>query len=97
MNRLRPSLFLIVLAALAVSAVPVFAGTAPVANPAASLCPAPALSSSIGTPAPTLKIILPSDYIHCDCKLCAEKPDVICQISPSGYSILCSDWYRLNC
>jgi hypothetical protein len=96
MNRLRSSLFLLVLAALAVSAVPVFAGTAPVANPAASLCPAPALSS-IGTPAPTLKIFPPPDYIHCDCKLCAEKPDVICQISPSGYSILCSDWYRLNC
>jgi len=97
MNRLRTSLFLLALVALAVSAAPAFAGTAPVASPAANLCPAPALSPATGTPAPVLKIFPPPGYVHCDCKLCEEKPDIDCQISPSGYSILCSDWYRLNC
>jgi hypothetical protein len=96
MSRLRTSLLLLALVALAVSAAPACAGTAPPASPL-NLCAAPAASTAIGTPAPSLKIFPPPDYIQCGCKLCEEKPDVICQISPSGYSIVCSDWYRLNC
>lgn len=96
MPRLRMSLLLLAFVALAVSAAPAFAGTAPVASPL-NLCPAPAVSTAIGTPAPILKIFPPPGYIQCGCKLCEEKPDIDCQISPSGYSILCSDWYRLNC
>jgi len=32
------------------------------------------------------------DYILCSCNYCRTHPDVVCQISPSGYSILCSDY-----
>lgn len=98
MNRFRAPLFLIVLALLAVSAAPVLAETAPVvASPAASLCPAPALPSATGTPAPIFRIVPPADYILCSCTFCKSNPDVDCQVSPSGYSILCSDWSRLHC
>jgi hypothetical protein len=47
--------------------------------------------------APSFTIPPPVDYVLCSCKLCAEQPYIDCQISPSGYSILCSDWYRMNC
>jgi hypothetical protein len=46
-----------------------------------------------GTPKPSLS----SDFILCTCKTCKARPDVICQISPSGYSILCSDWAATHC
>jgi hypothetical protein len=39
----------------------------------------------------------PVDYILCSCTFCKANPDVDCQVSPSGYSILCSDWSRLHC
>ena len=97
MIRLRATLFLL---ALALLALPAFAGSAPtvpVASPVASLCPAPALSSALGTPAPSFRIIPPADYILCSCTFCKSNPDVDCQVSPSGYSILCSDWYRMHC
>jgi hypothetical protein len=37
------------------------------------------------------------DFILCTCKFCRENPDVDCQISPSGYTILCEDWARTHC
>jgi hypothetical protein len=37
------------------------------------------------------------NYILCSCSLCKRSPDTICQISPTGYSILCSDWYATHC
>ncbi len=36
------------------------------------------------------------DYILCSCQLCSQS-DVDCQISPSGYTIACADYYRLRC
>jgi hypothetical protein len=98
MTRLRVSLFLLVLAALAVSAVPAVAATAPAAAPVldANLCPAPATPAT-GAPAPVFKVVPPADYILCSCSFCKANPDVDCQVSPSGYSILCSDWSRLHC
>ena len=46
---------------------------------------------------PLFAAIPPDDFILCSCKLCKENPEVVCQISPSGYSILCADWYRIHC
>jgi hypothetical protein len=51
----------------------------------------------VGAPAPAEAAIPPNDFILCSCKLCAAEPYTVCQISPSGYSILCADWYRLHC
>jgi hypothetical protein len=99
MIRFRTFLLLLAIAALLVSAAPVFAGTTPVASPltGANLCAAPALSPAAGTPAPSFKVAPPVDYILCSCSFCKSHPDVDCQVSPSGYSIACSDWYRLHC
>jgi hypothetical protein len=33
-----------------------------------------------------------SDYILCSCNYCRTHPNVVCRISPTGYSILCSDY-----
>lgn len=37
------------------------------------------------------------DYILCSCRFCAANPAVECQVSPSGLSILCSDWSNWRC
>ncbi len=37
------------------------------------------------------------DFILCSCKLCRSYPDVDCQISPTGFSILCADYYAWRC
>ena len=109
MVRLRSSLLLLAIAALLLSGAPVFAGTAgsglpaSVAAPAAipgldaGQCPAPESSLVVGTPAVREVFVPPSDFILCSCDLCRETPDVVCQISPSGYSIRCVDYSRLNC
>ncbi|HEX4966539.1 MAG TPA: hypothetical protein VF173_37365 [Thermoanaerobaculia bacterium] len=65
---------------------------------AAGWCPTPNPSAALGTPTTIEKAILPPpDFILCTCELCVYHPDVICQISPSGYSIVCADYARLNC
>ena len=38
-----------------------------------------------------------SDFVLCTCKLCEREPSTICQISPTGYSIVCSDWAATHC
>lgn len=35
-------------------------------------------------------------YILCSCQLCSQS-DVDCQISPTGYTIACADYYRMRC
>jgi hypothetical protein len=35
-------------------------------------------------------------YILCSCHLCSQE-DVDCQISPSGFTISCADYYRIFC
>jgi len=35
-------------------------------------------------------------YILCSCELCSRS-DVICRISPSGFSIECADYYAMYC
>lgn len=110
MIRLRTTLLLLAITALLLSGAPVFAATgdsglpssitAPATGPGldAGGCPDPGLSAALGTPAP-IELVFPPphDFILCSCELCKEYPDVICQISPSGYSILCEDYARINC
>ena len=36
------------------------------------------------------------DYVLCSCQLCSQS-DVDCQISPSGYTIACADYYASHC
>ena len=52
-----------------------------------------------GAPAGFSLAIPPDDdFILCTCRFCNANPDVDCQISPSGYTILCEDYSRLhNC
>ena len=38
-----------------------------------------------------------SDFDLCTCKFCERNPSAICQISPMGYSIVCSDWALTHC
>lgn len=39
----------------------------------------------------------PPDYILCSCQFCRTHPQTVCRISPTGYSIVCKDYYNLNC
>lgn len=95
MIRLRSSLFLLVVTALLLSVPPVLADT-PAAAPwlEADLCtdPGPAPVASFEG-----ELLLAGDFILCTCNYCKNHPDVICQISPSGFSILCSDYYQSRC
>jgi hypothetical protein len=36
------------------------------------------------------------DFIICSCKLCSRS-DVVCRISPTGFSIACADYYQTHC
>ena len=90
--------FALLVATLTLGTVVGLASAEPAAPTSAPACtPAsPALPAGIEV-APTLVAIPPVDYILCSCRFCAANPDVDCQVSPTGYSILCSDWYRLHC
>jgi hypothetical protein len=46
---------------------------------------------AVGMPARPLK----ADLL-CSCQLCAHS-DVICRISPTGFSIQCADYYAMYC
>lgn len=100
MVRLRSSLFLLMVTALLLSATPVLADT-PAAEPwlDADLCTDQGPSPAAITPAASFEgeILLEGDFILCNCNYCKNHPDVICQISPSGFSILCSDYYQTRC
>jgi len=109
MIRLRTSLLLLAIMALLLGGTPVFAGTGDSGLPsstaasatspglAAGQCPAPKLSLAVGAPA-GLDLSTPSsDFILCSCTYCRHHPDVICRISPTGFSIVCSDYSQLNC
>ena len=106
MIRLRLSLLLLALMALLLSGTSAFAGTGDSALPswtaapatipalAAGQCPAPKLSLGGSTPVQPTPM---SDFILCSCTYCAHHPDVICRISPTGFSILCSNYSQQNC
>jgi hypothetical protein len=100
MVRLRSSLFLLVVVALLLSVTPVLADT-PAAAPwlDADLCTDPAPSQPAATPAASFEgeLLLAEDFTLCSCNYCRRNPDEICQISPSGFSILCSDYYQSRC
>lgn len=100
MIRFRSSLFLLVVTALFLSAIPGLAGT-PAAAPwlDADLCTDPGPSPAAVTPVASFEVepLLEGDFILCTCNYCKNHPDVICQISPSGFSILCSDYYLTRC
>jgi hypothetical protein len=108
MIRLRTSLLLLAVMALLLSGTSVFAGTgdsglpsrtaasAASPGPDAGRCPAPKLSFAASTPA-WLDLSTPSsDFILCSCDYCRHHPDVICRISPTGFSIVCSDYSQTH-
>ena len=102
MIRLRTLLLLLAVTGLFVSGAPASAATGDSALPEniAASAPMPALDAGQCAAPVTLfeASVPPSDFILCSCKFCKENPDVDCQISPSGYSILCADYSRLhNC
>lgn len=105
MTPLRSSLLLLVLAALLTAGVPATAGTS---EPAQPVVVAPQLDALLGaagcpeiatTEPALLDLAAPpaGDFILCTCKFCKDHPDVDCQISPDGFSILCADWYAWRC
>jgi hypothetical protein len=51
---------------------------------------------SVGMPARSLKADPSSGFVLCSCQLCSRS-DVICRISPSGFSIPCADYYQMHC
>ena len=99
----RPRSLLLALVLLLAAAVPALAATpAPApALPALDLsgaaCPAatPALTPSVDKV--FRATITPPNFILCTCKTCTQHPDVICQVSPSGFSIVCSNWASTHC
>jgi hypothetical protein len=94
--RLRTSLLLLVVAALLLTGTPAFAGTACTGD---SALLAQITAPAAGTPE-GLELVIPpgDDFILCTCKFCNANPGIECQISPSGYTILCADYSRLhNC
>jgi hypothetical protein len=113
MTRTRCVLFSVALFALLVSGAPAFAGTGSLAAPsgvapatapslASSQCTQPAPQNALpAIAAPDSRLFLetpaPADFILCSCSYCRKHPDVVCQISPSGFSILCSDYYASRC
>jgi hypothetical protein len=93
MPRFRLSLLLLAFTFAAL----LLAGTPASAAPAGQ-CNAPVSAVATGVPAPTFMIFPPpGDYIICSCDFCKRNPDVECRISPSGYSIMCSDWSLTHC
>jgi hypothetical protein len=55
------------------------------------------LALTLALPASTpAAVINPGGYILCSCELCSRS-DVICRISPSGFSIECADYYAMYC
>ncbi|HSS76669.1 MAG TPA: hypothetical protein VLV54_07960 [Thermoanaerobaculia bacterium] len=44
----------------------------------------------------SLKPAASADFVICSCQLCSRE-DVVCRISPSGFSIACADYYQLFC
>ncbi|MEA2694990.1 MAG: hypothetical protein QOJ16_4377 [Acidobacteriota bacterium] len=109
MIRLRTSLLLLAVLALLLSGTSVFAGTgdsglpswtaAPAASSGADAgrCPAPKLSLAASTPARLDLSTLAPDFILCSCDYCRHHPDAICRISPTGFSIVCSNYSQTNC
>jgi len=56
-----------------------------------------ALALALPASKPAAAIIIPpGGYTLCSCELCSRS-DVICQISPSGFSIECADYYAIYC
>jgi hypothetical protein len=105
MTRLRTSLFLLAAFALLTSGASGLAGASAAAVPPPSnqsLAPTPATAGQCADPtgvgvAIRESALPPPDYILCSCSYCRAHPGEDCQISPSGYSILCADYYAFHC
>jgi len=100
MIRLRTLLLLLAITGLLISSAP--ASAAPSSLPEGLAASAPLLALDAGQCAAPVKSfeasVPPNDFILCSCTFCRANPDVDCQVSPSGYSILCADYSRLhNC
>ena len=107
MTHRRKLPLLLAVAAILVSGTPLVAATGdpgpqtagPAAGPAleAGLCPDSGSTGNTQVPEPKFMIPPIDDFILCTCKFCRANPEEYCQISPSGYSILCEDWARTHC
>lgn len=107
----RSIIFSVAIAAFLLCAASVLAGTGSQGIPAGTAAPAmtpavgsgqctqPAGETAIAAPDSGLFLSTPSDpdFILCSCKFCKTHQDVICRISPTGFSILCSDYYASRC
>lgn len=51
---------------------------------------------AFAVPARTLKADPGAGFVICSCELCSRS-DVICRISPSGFSIECANYYAMYC
>lgn len=71
---------------------------APATSPTAALAIEAAACPATDPAAESLPAAVPQpDFILCSCELCKARPDVICRISPTGFSIVCSDYYAAFC
>ena len=95
---------LLPLAAILITALPAQAAGSPeIVAPATGVrldlnrCATPGTPLQTGTPAASLaSVISTGGYVICSCQLCSQS-DVICRISPSGFSIPCADYYQTHC
>lgn len=60
-------------------------------------CPEPAEASNAAGFAEKPIFAAPPDFILCSCRYCYVHPQDVCRISPSGFSIVCEDYFHLNC
>lgn len=72
------------------------ATVAAVPNPAATIAD-DVCAEAQPAAAPPAEAISLQDFILCSCELCKAHPRVICRISPTGFSIVCADYYALSC
>jgi hypothetical protein len=108
MNRLRSPLLLLAILALLLGGTSVFAGTGDSGLPSSTAasstspgpearhCPAPTLSLAVSAPARLDLSTPPADFILCSCDYCKHHPNAICRISPTGFSIVCSNYSQQN-
>jgi len=106
MIRLRTSLLLLALVALLLCGSLAFAGTGDSGSPSSTAVSSTSPGSQAGqcsAPKPSLAVSAldlakpADDFILCSCNYCKHHPDDICRISPTGFSIVCSNYSQQNC
>ena len=67
----------------------------PAASPEAAVEPYEAVELPAFSTEPSFAAA--ADYVLCSCRLCYAQPKQVCRISPTGFSILCEDYFRIYC